>query len=337
MSFRLRLWLRRVQARFARLGASVVGVGIAGVGIVFAGIGIGFAVATLEAQPLRLAVTNVAQGLVDRGLASPAPTDAVAQGFEEVPAPGIRFLPNVAHATTAPWIDSNGWRFQRGLRKAHYATLPEGSAALAAAEAFTFDVEAILNPHAADVEPLGAMLTFLKAQPQPSLPVLANIGIVDDGSAQMSEILNLLIRRNLLYQVVSGNARSLDITVRLGSRDFPQALAANPHEFAARVRAKLGDAKRLVRLYGTTSVVARLTGDGRRARLYLLSYAGLTRPQGRGLQPVRVRLLGRYQPTRVAIDSGPADAQLADVDHPGNATEFSLPPFATLAVVDLTR
>jgi hypothetical protein len=298
---------------------------------------IALAIATPSAQPARLSVTSAAQSLVERGLASAAPRDAAAQGFEDVPAPGIRFVANSAQATAAPWIDSNGWRFQRGLRKAHYAALPDGAAALAAAEAFAFDVEAILNPSAADVDALGVMLTFLKAHARPALPALANIAVVDDGSAQMGEILNLLTRRNLLYRVVSGTDRSVNLTVRLGSRDFPQALARNPHEFAARVRAKLGDDKRLVRLYGTTSVVARLTSDGQRTRLYLLSYAGPTRMQGRGLQPVRVRLLGRYQPTRVAVDSGPADAQLADVDHPGNATEFSVPPFATLTIVDLVR
>jgi hypothetical protein len=292
---------------------------------------------TLGAQTPRLSVTSAAQVLVERGLASAAPTGAAAEGFVEVPAPGIRFIPNSSQATTAPWIDSNGWRFQRGLRKAHYATLPDGSAALAAAEAFVFDVEAILNPSAADVEALSTVLTFLKANAQPVLPTLANIGVVDDGSTEMGEVLNLLTRRNLLYRVVSRNDRSIDLTVRLGSRDFPQTLAGNPHEFAARVRAKLGDDNRLVRLYGTSSVVARLSGDGSRVRLYLLSYAGPSRMQGRGLQPVRVRLLGRYQPTRVAVDGGPGNAQLADIDHPGNATEFSLPPFATLAIVDLAR
>ena len=320
---RLRLRLRRGRPRLWALWGSLLAIALA--------------IVPLHSQTPRVSVTSAAQSLVERGVASPAPTDAAAQGFQEVPAPGIRFIPSVGQATAAPWIDSNGWRFQRGLRKAHYATLPVGSAALAAAEAFAFDVEAILDPTAADVETLGAMLTFLAAHAQPSLPALANIGVVDDASPQMGEILNLLTRRNLLYRVVSSNDRSLNLTVRLGSRDFPQALARNPHEFAARVRAKLGDDKRLVRLYGTSSVVARLTGDGQRTRLFLLSYAGATRMQGRGLQPVRVRLLGRYQPTGVAVDSGPADAQLADVDYPGNATEFSVPPFATLAIVDLVR
>lgn len=294
-------------------------------------------IVTLGAQPPRLSVMSAAQALIDRGVASAAPVGPEAQGFVDVPAPGIRFIPNDSQATTAPWIDSNGWRFQRGIRKARYATLPDGSAPLAAAEAFAFDVEAILNPSAADVEALGTMLTFLRSQSQPALPAFANIGIQDDGSAEMGEVLNLLTRRNLLYRVVSGNDRSLNLIVRLGTADFPQTLARNPHEFAARVRAKLGDDKRLVRVYGTSSVVAHLTGDSRRARLYLLSYSGSSRMQGRNLQPVRVRLLGRYEPTHVAVDNGPADAQLSDVDHPGNATEFSLPPFATLAIVDLAR
>ena len=318
---RLRLRLRRGRPRLRPLWGSLLAIALA--------------IVPLHSQTSRVSVTSAAQSLVERGVASAAPTGS--QGFADVPAPGIRFIPNRSQATAAPWIDSNGWRFQRGLRKAHYATLPEGAAALAAAEAFAFDVEAILNPSAADVDALGVMLTFLKAHAQPALPALANIGVVDDGSPQMGEILNLLTRRNLLYRVVSSNDRSLNLTVRLGSRDFPQALASNPHEFAARVRAKLGDDKRLVRLYGTSSVVARLTSDGQRTRLFLLSYSGPNRMQGRDLQPVRVRLLGRYQPTGVAVDNGPADAQLADIDHPGNATEFSVPPFATLAIVDLVR
>ncbi len=71
-------------------------------------------------------------------------------------------MANVAQATTAPWIDSNAWRFQRGLRKVNYAKLAAGGSPLAAAEAFTFGVEAILNPDPADVEELGRMLQFLK-------------------------------------------------------------------------------------------------------------------------------------------------------------------------------
>src|SRR5689334_16098237 len=85
-------------------------------------------------QDNRFYVTVAASDLVTQGLAAAAPGDAA--GFEVVPNPGIRFQMNEAQATSAPWIDSNAWRFQRGLQKVNYATLPLGSATLAAAEAF---------------------------------------------------------------------------------------------------------------------------------------------------------------------------------------------------------
>ena len=104
------------------------------------------------------------------------------------------------------------------------------------------------------------------------------------------------------------------------------------------MRAKLGDDKRLVRLYQTSTVIAHLTGDGKTARLYLLSYGGPRRQQATGLQAgTRVRVLGRYRPTKVAAYGAPADAALTDVDNPGDATEFTMPGFRTLAIVDLSR
>lgn len=284
----------------------------------------------------RIRVTSTAASLVEQGVAAIAPSTAT--DFTDVPAPGIRFVANESQATTSPWIDSNGWRFQRGVKKARYGTLPPGSASLAAAEAFTYDIDAILDPNPADIEELGAMLRFLADAAQPALPVTANLGMVDDGSRRMGEILNLLTRRNLLYRVVQGPDRALDLTVQLGSADFPADSAANPHEFAARVRAKLGDDKRLVRLYGTSTVVAHLTGDATRVRLYLLSYGGRNRQQGGGPPPtIRVRVLGRYEPAGVFLHGAAADAALVDVDHPGGATEFSVPPFTRLAIVDLKR
>jgi hypothetical protein len=314
-----------------------------------AALGLAFAltcVVLAAADAPRFYVTGAASSLVAQGLAAPAPAGAEAAAFQPVPSPGVSFRPNEAQATTAPWIDSNGWRFQRGLRKANYAKLPPGSATLAAAEAFAFQVDAILNPDPAEVEELGRMLQFLKAQDAPPLPALANIGVVADQSPAMDEILNLLTRRNLMYRVVSAPDRALDLTVQLGSKDFPREAAVNPSDFAALVRAKLGDDKRLVRVYGTSTVVARLTGDGKQARLYLLSYGGRrqggggrgTAEQRGGPQPVqgiRVRVLGRYQPTRFAgYDAGP-DAKLTDVENPENTTEFSMPSFTTIAIVDL--
>ena len=193
--------------------------------------------------------------------------------FVTVPAPSVRMRSNEAQATTAPWIEANGWRFERGLRKVRYDKLPAGSAVSAAAESFVFGVDAILNPDPADMPELTKFLQFLEAPGARALPVMANIGVVDDKSPAMDEVLNMLTRRNLLYRVVPAPDRKLDLTVQLGSKDFPKESAQDPSDFAARVRAKLGDDRRLVRLYGTSTVIAHLTGDGKRARLYLLSYA----------------------------------------------------------------
>jgi hypothetical protein len=284
----------------------------------------------------RFYVTSTASSLVSEGLAATAPTGSEAATFQPVPNPGIRFQPNEAQATTAPWIDSNAWRFQRGIQKANYTKLPAGSAPLAAAEAFTFHVDAILNPEQADVPELGKFLRFLKAQQQPPMPLMANIGIVDDHSPLMDEVLNMLTRRNLLYRVVPAPDRKLDITVQLGTKDFPKESAEDPSDFAARVRANLGDDRRLVRLYGATTVIAHLTGDGKRARLFLLNYGrGRAQGGGAGAQGLRIRLLGRYHPSALAAYGIAADAKLTDVENPGNSTEFSVPPFPICAIIDL--
>jgi hypothetical protein len=294
----------------------------------------GTALAAQGVQPAtssRVYVTDAAATLVQQGLALPAPTGADAAAFQAVPPPAVRNVPNVAFATSDPWIESNAWRFQRGLRQAHYESLPVGSAGLAAAEAFTFGVDAMLNPDPADTQPLADVLRFLNAQDQPRMPSLANIGIVDDGTPAMGEALNMLTRRNLLYRVVQEPDRRLDLTVRLGTRDFPADAVMNPSEFAARVRAKLGDDKRLVRLFGSTTAIAHLTGAGGRVRLYLLSYS-----RNRTQPGLRVRLTGRYQPAGLAAYGAAPEATLVDVRHPGRTTEFSLPPFSTIAIVDLT-
>ena len=284
------------------------------------------------AAPSKIYLTSTASALIDQGMAAAAPADAAS--YQEVPAPGVRFLPNVARATNVPWIDSNGWRFARGLRKANYTKLPAGSAALAAAEAFVFNVDAILNPDAKDVEDLGRMLRFLKENQQPPMSPMANIGIVDDPSPLMDEVLNLLTRRNLFYKVVPAPDKTLDLNVQLGTPDFPTEAAANPYEFAARVRAKLGDDNRLVRLYGTSTVIARLTGDKSRARLYLLSFGG-RRQQNAGPQAIRARVLGRYQPKKFAAFGVKPDAQLTDLRHTDTTTEFWVPDFTTCAMIDL--
>jgi hypothetical protein len=92
--------------------------------------------------------------------------------------------------------------------------------------------------------------------------------------------------------------------------------------------------QRLVRIYGTNTVIARLTGDRTRARLFLLSYAASRRQQRDNLQAMRVRVLGRYQATLAAYGAE-QDTALTDIRHPDTATEFWVPDFSVIAIIDL--
>ena len=50
---------------------------------------------------------------------------------------------------------------------------------------------------------------------------LADLGVVDDGSEEMGEVMNLLSRRNLLFELVKARDRRFPVTVALGSKAIP--------------------------------------------------------------------------------------------------------------------
>ena len=235
----------------------------------------------------------------------------------KLPAPGVQFRPNIATASTAPWVDTNGWRLQRLAGKPVYYEAGKGKAALSAAEAFMFGADALIRVLPDDLKSMAEMLAYLKKAGVVSLPALVNIGLVDDGSAIAGEAMNLLTRRNLLFRIVKQPDPKLDLNVQPGAKD------ANPAEFAARVRQKLTDAKRLVRVYGSETVIVRLEGDGRRARVHLLNY-GRDRLEG-----LRVRVRGNYRKVEML------GAEALDVVAGGGAIEFSVPALAVYAVADL--
>ena len=172
------------------------------------------------------------------------------------------------------------------------------------------------------------MLEFSRRMDAPRMPMLANIGIVDDGSPEMAEVLNLLSRRNLLYRVVTAPDPKLDLNIRIGSEQYPRDAVSNPNDFAARVREKLTDDKRLVRLFNTYTVIVNLTGENSRARLHVLNYAR------RPVKDIRVRVLGEYKQVKLheAADANMAAQDIVVADH---GTEFTIPQIATYAVIDL--
>jgi hypothetical protein len=140
--------------------------------------------------------------------------------------------------------------------------------------------------------------------------------------------MKLLSRRNLLYEPVNARSARHAITVELGSTTYPRASAANPSDFALRIRRELTDERRTLRVYGSEVVLARLTGDTTRRRLQLVNYGG------RDVEGLRVRLRGRWRVETLRVLGQPAVSP-RDVSVADDATELSIPQLGVLAVVDL--
>jgi hypothetical protein len=239
-------------------------------------------------------------------------------------APSVEYHMDVASATRVPWVNANGWRFEREPGRTFFYDAPAGAAALAAAEAFAYGADAAIHPVPEDLPPFVHMLEFLGQIGTARLPVMANIGVVDDGSDTMAEVLNLLARHNLLFRVIPSADPKYDLNIH----NVPEA--ANPYEFAMKTRRDLTDDKRLVRIFGSNVVLVRLTGDASQARVDLLNY---------GKAPVkglRVRVLGTYAQGKLAAFGHPGET-LADYAAQDGATEFTIPEIATYSVVDLMR
>ncbi len=244
------------------------------------------------------------------------------EGFEKLPAPGVQYRMNVATASSAPWVDANGWRIDRRKARGYFYDVTGAAAALSAAEAFAYDAEAVIHTDDAGLKSFENIAGYLKRIEARPLPVLANIGVIDDGSESTGEILNLLARRNLLFKIVSvADPTRLNLNIK------PDATAAqNPSMFAQRIRGQLTDEKRLLRIYGSEVVLGRLTGDGARARLHLLNY-----DSRRSVPGVRVRVLGVY--SKVAG----VEAPLQDIRSDQVATEFTVPEVNVYSVIDLAK
>jgi len=255
-------------------------------------------------------------------------SDADLAARERLETPGIQARAGVASPTRSPWIVANGWRVMRRPNAKYVYDVPAGKAALAAAEAFAYGADAVLKIDAADLASAGAMFTFLEQVPALDLPPIADLAVVDDGSAIAAEVMNLLARRNLLFQVVTAPSSQFRINIAVGSREYPREDAADPSAFALKIRRQLGDDERSLRVYGSEVVICRLTGDARRIRLQLINYGG------RDIEGLRVRLRGLYRGDE-ALVSGAGRLKLNDHVIAGGATEFSLPRLTTYAVIDL--
>ncbi len=239
----------------------------------------------------------------------------------KLPAPGVRYRMNEARASSAPWVDTNGARFSRATTGKFLIGSADGKAALAAAEAHAFGAEVIVNAAPKDWKTFGAMRQFLASLPSDPLPPLANIGFLDDGSPAATENMKLLLRRNLLFRVVAKEDPALSLNVKSKSGD--------PSAFAYEVRQKLTDPKRLLRLYGSEVVVARLYGDSTRRRVALLNYGN------RVVEGLRVRVLGNWP--KIQANAFGETVTATDITVEDGATEFSIPRLPVYAVIELGR
>ena len=255
-------------------------------------------------------------------------TEAELATREALPTPGVTARAGIASPTRSPWIVANGWRFTRHPAMKYVYDVPAGKAALAAAEAFAYGADAAMKIDPADAPNLGAMLTFLEGLPAADLPPIADLAVVDDGSPVTGEVMNLLARRNLLFQVVQAPSARFRVNIAIGSAAYPRAEASDPSAFALKIRRQLTDEERSLRVYGSEVVIGRLTGDTQRVRLHLINYGG------REIEGLRIRLRGAYREGE-AYAAGAGRLALQDHVVAEGATEFSIPRIATYAVVDL--
>jgi hypothetical protein len=262
------------------------------------------------------------------GLIAVPITESEISSRQELPAPGVTARAGLASPTRSPWVVASGWRMMRAPAAKYVYRVPPGKGALALAEAIAYGVDAVLEIDPADLANVGAMMAFLTEVPAADLPPVADFAVVDDGSPLTGEVMNLLVRRNLLFQVVQAPAPRFRLNIRVGSPEYPSADAADPSAFALKIRNQLTDDQRSLRIYGSEVVIGRLTGDTGHVRLHLLNYGG------RDIEGLRIRVRGRYRSGEAYV-AGVGGVALADYAVTDDATEFSIPRLATYAVVDL--
>jgi hypothetical protein len=250
---------------------------------------------------------------------------------ERVRTLGIEHRPDLVSATRSPWVNTNGWRFLRRPDGHYRYEVRAAAAPLAAAEAFAYGANAVLTIDPPQPSEIGRMLSFLRQlSPADGYEPLADFGVVDDGADDLGEVMNLLVRRNLLFERLQAPAPRYRINVVRDANGYSTAKMADPSEFALSIRHQLTDAARTIRIFGTEVVVCRPTGNAESVRLHLLNYGG------RDIQGLRVRIRGKYR-QRDAQVFGSGRIELQDFVVDGSATEFSIPRMTTYAVVDLTR
>ncbi len=252
-------------------------------------------------------------------------TAAPPAGAVKLSPPGVQMREDEASATRSPWVDSNGGQFIRTPNRQFYYRVSGEAALLAAAESFTYDSNALISADPQGARLFETMLAFLRTIPEAKgLKPVADFGVIDDGTDRTGEVIHLLSRQNLLFELEQSPSPEFRINLRVGANDD------NPGAVSHRVRAQLGDDHRSLRIYGSEVVVARYLAGGGKARVYLINYSN------RPIRGLRVRLAGAYAKGEARIYNE-ANQTLADWTPDTGATEFSIPELSAFAVIDLSK
>lgn len=249
-------------------------------------------------------------------------------GRERLVVPQIQRNVNVASPTRAPWVDANGWRFLRKPGGQFFYDLPAKRASLALAECFAYNADAVMKIEADDLEEYGKMLAFLHQLPAEELPPMADFLLIDDRTATTAEVMNLLIRRNLLFRLTDAPSTLYRLNVKIGTKEFPLDEASDPSSFAAKIRRLIGDENRALRIYGSEVVIGRLFNDGKKMRVHLLNYGG------REIEGLRVRLKGKFGKANIQT-AGIGAQSMEDYLVAEGATEFTIPKMKNYALIEL--
>lgn len=244
-----------------------------------------------------------------------------ASALRKVPPPGVRYRMNMAMATSAPWIDSNIWRYRRGPAQRYLCEVTDKNLPLAMAEAFATGVSLALAV-APEIKPAYERIAafFQSIPPGPTKP-WTNFTVSDDGSPQAGEAMNLMARRNLLYAVGKPGR---------GVVALSREAVRNPHEFVLDTRDRMGDETRLLRLFGSELTIAALAREGNQVRLHLVNYGS------RPVESLRIRIQGRYAASNLrAYVYNDAQPRTSDWIEDGGYTEFSLERLPLYAILDL--
>jgi len=142
-----------------------------------------------------------------------------------------------------------------------------------------------------------------------------------------------MVRDNLLFRILRSPEPGYKLIVQVGSDEYSKEEAKNPDLLVHKIRYNLTDARRTIRIFGTSVVLARVTAHGQHTRIQLLNYGA-----SRGMQvgAFRVHIRGRYQNAQLR-SYGDETARIADYSFAAGATEFTVPELKIFAVVDLSR